>query len=525
MSLKPVFKQLFLLLFSCCCYHDHEAQTNRPNILFIIADDAGLEWSAYGCNWVQTPGFDDVAKNGILFKNAYTPNAKCAPSRSTILTGRNPWQLDAAMNHWIFFPNYFKVFPEVLAENGYHVGFTGKGYSPGKALKEDGSPRQLLIKSYDQYKLIPPTDQISNNDYTRNFEDFLSCNLEDEPWFFWIGFNEPHRAYEYKSGISKGGKKLEMVDRIPKYYPDEPDTRIDLLDYAMEIEYMDSHIVKTLKLLESKNLLENTLIVITSDHGMPFPRVKGNQYESANHIPLAIMWQSNIKHTNRKVDDYVATIDFAPTILEMAGISHQASGMRPIQGKSLMNILRSPKKGQIEKDRNFQLVGQERHDFGRPGDVGYPVRGLHKNGWLILKNYEPSRWPACNPETGYLNCDGGAIKTMLLQDRRNGKNIDFWNLNFGKRPAIELYDLKTDLDCVINLAGNPSYGKIVKKMVTEMENELRLQGDLRMLGYGHLYEKYRGAEIQNFYERYMSGEKFKLGWVNETDFETEIIDE
>ncbi|HMP32176.1 MAG TPA: sulfatase-like hydrolase/transferase, partial [Saprospiraceae bacterium] len=112
----------------------------RPNILFIIADDAGLDLSVYGCKWVKSPGFDEVAKIGVLFNNAYTPNAKCAPSRSTILTGRNPWQLDAAMNHWIYFPDYFKVFPEVLHENGYTIGFTGKGYAPGKVLWQGGSP-------------------------------------------------------------------------------------------------------------------------------------------------------------------------------------------------------------------------------------------------------------------------------------------------------------------------------------------------------------------------------------------------
>ncbi len=495
----------------------------RPNILFIIADDAGLDLSAYGCKWVKSPGFDEVAKKGVLFNNAYTPNAKCAPSRSTILTGRNPWQLDAAMNHWIYFPDYFKVFPEVLHENGYTIGFTGKGYAPGKVLWQDGSPRQLLIKQYNEKKLTPPTAHISKNDYTSNFEDFLDKSYAQKPWFFWMGFEEPHRAYEYKSGITKGGKTPEMIDKVPAYYPDVLESRIDLLDYAMEIEYMDSHIVKTLETLKKKNLLDNTLIVVTSDHGMPFPRVKGNQYENANHIPMAIMWQGKIKNTNRTINDYVNFTDLAPTFLEVARISEKKSGMRPIQGKSILPLLFSNKSGQIDPKRNYQLVGQERHDFGRPNDEGYPVRGLHKNGWLVMKNYEPTRWPACNPETGYLNCDGGAIKTMLLQDRREGKNIDYWKLSFGKRPTIEFYDLKKDKDCVNNLANNPKYIKLVNSMISEMESKLKEEGDLRMIGYGHLYEQYPGAEINNFYERFMKGEKFKLGWVNESDFEKEII--
>jgi arylsulfatase A-like enzyme len=404
------------------------------------------------------------------------------------------------------------------------VGYTGKGYSPGKAFKEDGSKRELLIKDFSSLKTTPPTKEISNNDYAGNFGAFLKAS-EDKPWAFWLGFTEPHRAYEYGSGVAKGGKKLQMIDRIPKYYPDSDTTRHDLLDYAMEIEYMDSHVASVLKTLEETGQLENTLIVFTSDHGMPFPRVKGNQYENANHIPFAVMWKNGINHPGRIVHDYVNMTDLAPTFLEAAGIEAKKSGMRPISGKSLFNIFKSEKSGQIDATRNFQLVGQERHDFGRPKDVGYPVRGIHKNGFLYLRNYEPDRWPACNPETGYLNCDGGAVKTMLLANRRKGIDTYYWKLSFGKRAAEELYDVSKDPDCINNLTQNAKYQAIKKAMEKEMEAKLLAQGDLRMQGYGQLYEQYPGAEINGFYERFMKGEKFKLGWVNASDFEKEAIKE
>jgi len=513
---------LFLVIPIISAYKLFEKQENRPNIVYIVADDAGLDMSAYGRKWVNTPAFDRIAKEGILFENAYTPNAKCAPSRSCMLTGRNPWQLDAAMNHQIFFPNYFKTYTEVLNENGYFVGYTGKGYAPGKALKEDGSKRELLIKDFSSLKTTPPTKEISNNDYAGNFGAFLKAS-GDKPWAFWLGFTEPHRAYEYGSGVAKGDKKLGMIHRIPKYFPDSDTTRNDLLDYAYEIEYMDSHVSKVLKTLEETGQLENTVIIFTSDHGMPFPRVKGNQYENANHIPFTVMWKNGIKNPGRVVKDYINMTDLAPTFLEIAGIDPKKSGMRPMIGKSLVSIFNSNKSGQVEADRNFQLVGQERHDFGRPKDVGYPVRGMHKNGFLYLKNYEPNRWPACNPETGYLNCDGGAIKTMLLTNRRKGIDTYYWKLSFGKRPAEELYDVSKDPDCIKNLAQNTKFQAIKKSMEKEMEAKLLAQGDLRMQGYGHLYEQYPGAEINGFYERFMKGEKFKLGWVNESDFETEEI--
>lgn len=515
---------LLLLIPIITAYKQTVKEDKKPNILYIVADDAGLDMSAYGRKWVNTPAFDKIAKEGILFQNAYTPNAKCAPSRSCMLTGRNPWQLDAAMNHGIFFPNYFKTYTETLHENGYFVGYTGKGYAPGEALKEDGSKRELLIRDFSTYKTTPPTKEISNNDYASNFAEFLNQSNE-KPWAFWLGFIEPHRAYEYGSGVAKGGKKLEMVDRIPKYYPDSETTRHDLLDYAMEIEYMDSHVARVLKTLEENGQIDNTLIVFTSDHGMPFPRVKGNQYENANHVPFAVMWKNGIKNTGRVVNDYVNMTDLAPTFLEVAGITPLNSGMRPITGKSLVSIFNSSKAGQVEANRNFQLVGQERHDFGRPKDEGYPVRGIHKNGFLYLKNFEPDRWPACNPETGYLNCDGGAIKTMLLDNRRKGIDTYFWSLAFGKRPTEELYDLKKDPDCVINLAQNTKLQVIKKSMEKEMEAKLLAQGDLRMQGYGRLYEQYPKTDINGFYERFMKGEKFKLGWVNESDFEKEIIND
>ncbi len=481
--------------------------------------------SAYGRTWVNTPGFDRVAREGILFQNAYTPNAKCAPSRSCMLTGRNPWQLDAAMNHSIYFPNYFKTYPEVLADNGYFVGYTGKGYAPGRVLNEDGSKRELLIKNFSTLKTTPPARFISDNDYSGNFADFVK-QAGEKPWCFWLGFTEPHRAYEYGAGIKKGNKKPEMIEHVPGYYPDSLTIRTDLLDYAYEIEYMDKHVEYVLKYLEESGKLENTLIVYTSDHGMPFPRVKGNAYENANHIPFAVMWKKGVKNPGRQVSDYVNMTDLAPTFLDLAGITPVASGMRPMIGQSLVPIFNSTKSGQVQSGRNFQLVGQERHDYGRPQDVGYPIRGFHKNGMLYLKNYEPSRWPACNPETGYLNCDGGATKTLLLTNRRKGIDKSYWHSSFGMRPSEELYDVKKDPDCIQNLAANPKYQSLRKAMEKEMEAKLLAQGDLRMKGFGHLYEQYPLAEdVNGFYERYMKGEKFNTGWVNPSDFEKEKIED
>ncbi len=133
------------------------AQAARPNILFCIADDASLHFGAYGCEWVNTPGFDRVAHEGLLFTNAYTPNAKCAPSRACILTGRNTWQLEAACNHMPFFPLKFKTYVEALEGAGYFVGLTAKGWSPGVAETAEGKARDLAGKPFDAQAQVPDT--------------------------------------------------------------------------------------------------------------------------------------------------------------------------------------------------------------------------------------------------------------------------------------------------------------------------------------------------------------------------------
>jgi len=511
-----------LLLFS---FSGAEGQmTDRPNILVVIFDDAGLDMSAYGSTYVNTPGFDAVAKEGVLFNRAYTPNAKCAPSRASIITGRNSWQLDAAANHVIYFPPKFKTYQEVLLENGYITGHTSKGYGPALTLTADGKEREVMGPAFNEKKLKPATTGISDNDYSGNFNDFLEKAPEGRPWSFWVGSIEPHRGYEYGSGKKLGGKAENMIKDFPPYWPDNEVTRNDLLDYAYEIEDTDKHIEKILRILKEKNQLNNTLIVVTSDHGMPFPRVKGNQYENANHIPMAILWKKKMKAEGRTVDDYISFVDLAPTFLEAAGIDWQSSGMHPAAGKSLMSIITSKKSGQIEADRDYVLVGKERHDTGRPNDVGYPIRGIHKNNMLYIKNYEIDRWPSGNPETGYLNTDGSPTKTEILNLRRSGKNKEFWKLNFGKRVEEELYDIENDPFCMNNLAHDITYAILKTQLKTEMEARLLKQGDLRMTGYGHIYEQFPFTRNGQFYERYMSGQKAEAGWVNDDDFEPFILD-
>ena len=491
-----------------------------PNILFCIADDASFpHMGAYGTEWIKTPGFDRVAEQGLLFMKAYTPNAKCSPSRSCIITGRNSWQLEEAANHWPIFPTKFISYVEVLADSGYEVGYTGKGWGPGKAWKENGDPRQLVGKPYKTHKKEVPAEHISSEDYARNFEAFLDSAQEGAPFCFWYGGFEPHRRYEYGAGIKYGGKKLSDIDQVPAFWPDNDSVRTDMLDYAYEIEYFDQHLSRMLDILEERGLAENTLVVVTADNGMPFPRVKGQEYEWSNHLPLAMSWPKGINNPGRVIEELVSFIDFAPTFLDLAGVDVPKSRMQPVTGKSLLPIFQDIAGN--TPFREYVLIGKERHDIGRPQDQGYPIRGIVTSEWLYLHNFETDRWPAGNPETGYLNVDGSPTKTVVLRGRGKDKTHSFWEWNFGKHPAEELYKISEDSYCLNNMVVLGESNPVLAELKETLFAELKREGDPRMGGQGAIFDTYMYSDdnSRNFYERYFQGEELNAGWVNPTDFE------
>lgn len=526
---------ILLLLLAALLVRPAEAQ--RPNILFAIADD----WSyghagAYGCDWVDTPNFDRLAREGILFTRAYTPNAKCAPSRAIILTGRNSWQLEAAGNHWPTFPAKFGGYVERLADHGYACGYTGKGWGPGFANDADGKKRAITGTSQHGRKVKPPAKGMSGNDYASNFADFLAAE-KDGPWCFWYGTTEPHRGYQFRNGVENGGKKLTNIDRVPAYWPDNDTIRHDMLDYAMEVQQFDLHLGRILDHLEAAGQLDRTLIVATSDHGMPFPRAKGQAYDASNHIPLAIRWPRGIEGAGRVVNDYVSHADFAPTFLEAAGVKEPGPIMQPITGRSLFDIFGTDAQGLINPARDHVLIGKERHDIGRPDDGGYPIRGIVRDDTLYLKNFETDRWPSGNPETGYLNCDGSPTKTQILQARRAQRaskgagspgrvQRTHWDMCFGKRPAEELYDLRRDPDCVVNLATTDRMASTKALLSQQMVAGLKRQGDPRMFGKGDVFDRYPYANAKgaNFHQKWKDGKPPGSGWVNPSDFEPKPLD-
>ena len=492
------------------------ANEKRPNILFCLADDVSFPYfGAYGTPWVRTPNCDAAARQGLLFNNAYTANAKSGPSRSMIITGRYSWQLDQACNHFAYFPEKYKTVVEELADNGYHVGSTGKGWAPGDPGMRGRQPRQLVGKPYNEIKRTPPTKEISDVDYAANFDQFLDRRTGDEPFFFWFGSLEPHRGYVYGTGASVGGYSPSEVDRIPLYWRDCDSTRHDMLDFALELEHFDSHVGMMIESLRRRGELENTIIIITADNGMPFPRIKGQAYHSSNHLPFIVMWGNKIANPGSEVNEYISFVDLCPTFLELAEVTE--SEMQPRSGSSLVGLIKGEQRKK-DQTRTYAILGKERHDIGRPNDEGYPIRAIINDDFLYIHNFEPSRWPAGNPSTGYLNCDAGAIKSLILAE--HDTQPYYWSLNFGKRPQEELYNMRTDRDCIHNLATNAAYADTMQHLKHQLFEQLRRDNDPRMFGKGEIFDHYQysDSKYRNYYNRLEQGEEIPTpSWIIKSD--------
>jgi len=194
--------------------------------------------------------------------------------------------------------------------------------------------------------------------------------------------------------------------------------------------------------------------------------------------------------------------------------------MQPPAGRSLLGVLGSDKDGRVEADRDHVLIGKERHDIGRPNDAGYPIRGIVQGDLLYLRNFAPERWPAGNPETGYLAVDASPTKTEILDLRRAGGETRFWELAFGKRGAEELYNIAEDPACLHNLAGDLEYAPAKAELSARLVSELEAQGDPRMAGQEDYFEAFPVAtRWAGYYEKFMAGEIDVAVWILPSDID------
>ena len=443
----------------------------RPNILFCIADDWGWPHAgALGDSVVQTPAFDRLAREGVLFPHAYVSSPSCTPSRNAILTGQWHWRLKEGANLWSTLAPETNVYPKLLGAAGYHVGHWRKSWGPGRLKGWDGHP--------------------AGPSYKKGFEEFLEAKPEGAPFCFWLGASDPHRPYRLGSG-AESGLVREEIDLFP-FFPDCEEVRGDVADYYFEVGRFDQDVARAIALLEKSGELDNTLIVMTGDHGMPFPRCKGNVYDSGARVPLAVRWGDRVKG-GQVLEDFVSLTDLAPSFLSAAGLEIPSS----MTGNDLLARLQGGNKA----SRSFVLIGRERHTQAQeqPSRGGYPVRALRNREFLYVRNYEPDRWPAGTPhheraymKNGWLgDCDNGPTKLVIAarapKDPIYGES---YRLCFAKRPGEELYDLQADPHQLVNLAANPEYAEMKTKLAAQLLAELKASGDPRVIGGAQAFDEY-----------------------------------
>lgn len=444
-----------------------QSAEKRPNILYCLGDDyAWPHAGAYGDKVVQTPAFDRVAREGLLFHNAFCATPSCTPSRAAMLTGQAPHRLEEGGNLHGFLPNKFKVYPDLLEESGYHVGCMRKGWGPGN-LEEGGWKRNPAGPSF------------------RDFGAFLKSVPEGKPFCFWFGSNDPHRPYDPRTDL-KSGLKFEDV-RVPPIWPDAVEVRSDILDYYFEVERFDREIGEMLKMLENSGKLDLTIVVITGDNGWPFPRAKANLYDAGTRQPLAVRWPVMIKG-GRILDDFINLADLAPTFLEAAGLKP----LPEMTGRSFLGLLTGR---EMPGQRTRTFLERERHANVRKGDLSYPARAIRTREFLYIRNFRPDRWPAGDPETyfavgPYGDCDGSPTKDFILAHRGEERFSSYYDLCFAKRPAEELYDLARDPHQMTNVAERSEYAGSKATLRAELEQWMKLTADPRATSDDDRWDRY-----------------------------------
>lgn len=501
------------------------SEERRPNILFAFADDWGRYASAYGKlqpggvnDVVKTPNFDRIAAEGVLFTNAYVNAPSCTPCRSSLLSGQYFWRTgQGAILQGAVWDSKIPSYPLLLKDRGYHIGYSYKVWSPGTpanapygANQHSYGKRGGQFNQFSQFVSKQPDIEAAKRTLYEqvrgNFRDCLDDRQPGEPFCYWFGPTNCHRKWTQGSG-----KKLWGIDpdslqgKLPKFLPDVPIVREDIADYLGEVQAFDAALGVLLDELERAGELDNTLIVVSGDHGIPgIPRGKCNLYDLGTQVALAVRWGRKAP-AGRVVDDFVCLPDLAPTFLEAAG----ESPPEVMTGRSLLPVIMSEKSGQVDPTRDHVLIGRERHVAeARAENLPYPQRAIRTSRYLYIRNFEPSRSPMGdgpfagrdsqsmpayealreNTFAAYGDLDASPTKGWIATQREKEGMLPFFEFAFGLRPEEELYDVVRDPDHLQNLAANPDFASQRRDLQTQLFNELAATGDPRVLEASPRYE-------------------------------------
>ncbi len=422
-----VITLIFVLLgaVAVSCNNRQEQTGEPPNIIFIIGDDVG--WNDLGCYGnltIKTPNIDRLAAEGLRFDNAFLTASSCSPSRCSIITGRYPHNTGAAELHSPL-PDNQVLFPEILKTHGYYTAQAGKWHFGGGGLGP-------AVRAFDR---ISPNRKRNGDGGEAMWLTFLRERPKDKPFFMWFASYDSHRPW--------GADHFKVTNApadvgVPEFLFDGAQTRRDLASYYNEISRLDYYVGEVVKELGRQGIADNTIVMVTSDNGRPFPRCKTRVYDSGMKTPLLIKWPDHIARGS-VTEALVSVIDLAPTILEIAGIQSGPT----FQGKSFKDLFAHPKR----EFRHYVFSEHNWHDY-----EAYERQVRTKNFMYIIN--ERPQFDSWGP------ADAVSSPSMkeLYEAYRNGKLKEHQTDVFIKpRPEEELYDCIADPFQFVNLADDPEY--------------------------------------------------------------------
>jgi len=424
------------------------ATANRPNILYIIMEDIGPQLSCYGEPLVQTPHVDKLAAQGIRFTSAYCAAPVCSAARSSIMTGCYQTLL-GAHNHRTY--AYEK---RTLPMGRRHISqwFRDAGYytcniQPPNAKAATGNPRDLMHGAAGSGKV--DLNFYLNTPDKNDFFDGMDWNQRapGQPFFAHITIIETHKGEGWK--IAREQPASELVDstkvKLASFYPDSPIARDEYANYLDAIHLSDGYVGQLLARLEKDGLAENTIVVLSSDHGQCLFRSKQFVYDGGLHIPLIIKFPDGMG-AGTVNDDFVSGIDMAPTMLGMAGVKPPAGAM---QGRDFL--------AHDTKPREYIFAARDRMDIAMDR-----MRAIRTRQYKYILNYLPTiAYMQTNPykERQYPTWD--LVKEWNKEGKLNATQALF---AAPEKPIEELYDLHADPDEVHNLANDSAHKEVLEQL-------------------------------------------------------------
>jgi len=412
---------LLVLLFLSISFSGR-AQQEQPNILWIVSEDNSPLIGAYGDSFATTPNIDQLAKEGVLYENAFATAPVCAPSRSTLITGMYPNAMGTQhMRSTYRIPEMIQFFPKYLKEAGYYTSNNSK-------------------KDYNTTDQPEAWDESSNTASYKN-------RAEGQPFFSVFNINVSHESSVHTK-LEKLNHDPEKVS-IPPYHPRTPEMKYDWAQYYDKVQTMDSIVGKILQELDEAGLAENTIVFYYSDHGGVIGRSKRFMYESGLHIPLVIRFPEKYKHlapgqAGSRTDRLVTFVDFAPTVLSLAGVKIPDY----MQGQAFL--------GKQEGDERAYAYSFR----GRMDERIDMVRSVRDKQYRYIRNYLPHKIYAQYIEYLWRAPSMRSWEKAFHANELNEVQAKF----FGAKPLEELYDVAADPHNVNNLATAPQYTAVLERM-------------------------------------------------------------